>query len=149
MKKYVYSSLAWALAMYVAFMIVSMIEMQFIPMEVYSVSPFKDFSDKMGLLTLYILALKVFHSFILSYVHELIPRCWSSLWEKTWRFGLLSFFLVFATGLTMTALTMDLGCLMVGFWALNWLAQSLLWSAVIIHVLYKFPAPDTTCQLKR
>ena len=117
--------------------------------EAYSKPPFLDYTDKMPLFFAGLFGIKLFHAFLLSYLHERIPRCPSScLWSKVWPFSLLAFFLVFGPGLLMTAFTMTVNPIMTASWAINGLIQTFAASFVIIPILYSYPASNTSCESK-
>lgn len=147
MKKHIYSTLAGAVVMLVVFFLFGFIDMHYFGAEIYNSDPFVDYSNRMGLFVAIIFGLKLFHAFLLSNLHEKIPRCGSGLWAKVWRFSLLSFFLVYGVGLAMTALTMTTPVLLVASWAVNGLLQTFAASFVIIPILYKYPSPDQSCKL--
>ncbi len=133
--------------MYAAFLIYAPIEMKILGADVYN-NPnlFYDMKETMLQFTIGFAVLKIFHAFLLSYLHEKLPRCGSPLWEKVWRFSLLAFLLVHGVGLGMTVLTMPIEKIMIASWLINGLVQTFACSFAIIPILYKFPAPDTSCK---
>lgn len=150
MKKYLYATLAGGLVMLVAFVIYAFVEMQVIGMEPYmNEALFLTMEQHSLRFTIGIIVLKCLHAFLLAYLHESIPRCHSSLWEKTWRFTLLAWLLVYATGLGMTYISMPVPPALIASWALSGLFQTMMGSLVIIHILYRYPAPDLSCHVQK
>lgn len=148
MKKHLYSTLAGALAMFIVFILFGFVEMHFFGTDVYSEPPFIDYAEKMGLFTLMLIGIKLFHAFLLSYLHEVIPRCHGSLWPKVWRFSILASLLVFGPGLLITAATMTVNPWMIFSWVVSGVLQTFAASAVMIPILYKFPEPNRACKLQ-
>ena len=149
MKKYVYSTLLWTIVLMISFMIHWFIESAIFWMEVYTLPPFIDWTWRMWELFVYVVLTKAFYAFILSYVHEKIPRCGSSLWTKSWRFAGMTSLLVYFPWLSITALTMQVEPAMIISWALGWYFSTLICSIVIIHVLYKFPVSNPACEIRK
>lgn len=133
--------------MFLAFMIYGGVEMQIFGDGAYKTPAFLDYEQNMMFFTLGLVFLKLLHAFLLSYLHELVPRCGSSWWSKVWRFSLLSFFLVHAVGLGMTYLTMNVDPYLVLSWALGGLFQTFVCCGVIIPILYSFPPKDSSCRI--
>ena len=149
MKKLIISSIYWAIAMTIVFMIFWVVEMQIFWSNAYIPPLFIDYSENMSSFFIYFVILKLFHSFLLSYLHEKIPRCWSSLWTKTWRFSWLAFLLVFGPWIWITALTMPVWYEMLISWLINWYLQTFLASLIIIHTLYRYPANSPSLEVPR
>lgn len=150
LKKYILSSLAGGIAMFVAASVYMQIEALHFGMEIYSRPLFYGMDEiNMGTFMGLFFLLKLFHAGLLSYLHEKLPRCGSGLWSKVWRFTGFAWILVFGVGLLMTLLTMPVEPkLLIASWALGGLFQTLICSFVIIPILYRFPAPDLSCRIK-
>ncbi len=148
-KKYFFATLAGAGVLILASGVYAhFIEFPLLGADIYDKPIYKDMSVNIMQFFIGLIILKLFHSFLLSYLHERIPRCGSGLWEKVWRFTLLAWFLTTVPGLGITYLTMNIELPLILSWAGGNLFQTFFASWVIIPILYHFPAPDTSCNLK-
>ncbi len=147
MKKFTLASIGGALSMFTAFTAYSMFEMWYFGPSIYKNPMYIDYSQG-GMETFLIgfIFLKLAHAFLLTYLHEKIPRCGPGLWSKIWKFSLLSFFLVHVPGLGMTYLTMTIPPELITSWAFGGLLQTFAGCLVIIPICYRFPAPDGNCK---
>ena len=149
MKKYVLSSFAGMFAMTFAFILYSFVEMAIFGPDAYKPPMFIDYTERMAFFTAGLLALKLFHSFLLAYLHEKIPRCSSSLFEKATRFAGFASLLIFGPGLFITWLTMPIDPFLIISWGVNGFIQTTVASFVMIPILYKFPASSSACALPK
>lgn len=124
--------------MTVAFFLYGIVEIDVLGIEAYEQAMFIDYSEQFGLFLLGIFGIKLFHAFMMSYLHEKIPHCDSPMWERIWRFSLFSFFLFDGVGLLMTAFFMTVAPILIASWAVNGIIQAFVGSSVIIPILYKY-----------
>lgn len=143
MQKFLYSSLAGGIVMLVVFFVFGHIDMTYIlsDPDVYHKSPYIDYRESMHMFLIYMFLLKWFHAYLMAYLHEKIPRCEEPMFSKIWRFGVFSFFLFYGVGLLMTAITMEIETALLLSWAANGFFQCFFGSAVMIPIIYKYPAP--------
>lgn len=148
MKKYILSTIAGTITFVLIFIIFASIEgLLTNNIELYNDPMFHDIKALKTILL--IILTKVVTSFIMTYLHEKLSRCNSSLFEKTWRFAGLAYALIYIPGLLMTYATMTLNTNLIISWLISGYLQTFAASAAIIYTCYKFPADNLNCSLKK
>ncbi len=147
MNKYLTATLAGATALLVAFFGYGFVEQQIFGSDIYTQPIFKNMMTTSSLIGLVVL--KLVHAFLLAKLHEVIPRCGSGLWAKVWRFSGLAWALIYIPSLGITYLSMNIAPELILSWAVAGLVQTFVASFVIVPVLYRYPAPDLSCQLSK
>lgn len=143
--KYLYSTLVGMFIMMIVMMLYMQIEIKLFGSDIYNDSIYRDMKSVYVLLG--IILVKVVEPFMMTYIHEKLPRCGGSLWNKVWRFSLMIWLIMIVPGLIMTGATMNIDLCLVSSWALSGLIQVFAASFAIIHILYKYPAPNTSCKI--